>query len=827
MMELNGKSPFILWCLVVVAVMVMVLGGHEVSPCPASCSCSSFDPSTEGLCRGCPTGSAPSAALKVKCESAGLAELPPEVPSDVNWLDLSRNNITRLRPRTLSRIPGLVHLKLSQNNIRDIGDDAFHGLDNIQVLDLDLNDLSVLVQTTFAGAESVVHLDISGNRLENIDNVFSGLRDLSRLDLRNNRLTQLTQNSFRGLSSLRYLLLTSNRISHVDRRTFRPLEKLVFVVLKGNPIGDGPQFHVRFHFHSNFLTYLDVSECGFRDVPKGLPGSGRYLQLRRNNLTSLGRHSFVESPYLTILVLDENRIASIESGTFEHLTQLQQLWLNNNRISTIPAPVPASVERLLMDLNLVEELRSGTFPASSQMHTLSFMGNNVSSLSPEAFDSLEKLKTLDLGNNRIHRIHRRTFHRLRHLKILQLSGNPIQTLDPECFHGLESLATLSMAYVAPQRPAIRDSVFEELGQLSRLDLDSSPGLVGAIVASDRLLASLGRVQELSMRSSDLVRLRPDVLQSLRNLTTFRLSSARWRCDRALVWLRDWMASTALRLDDGADDNRCGSPRVLQGRSILSLKPHEFADIVDIHPSADTSDHDNYDDDDDYTTISIAAADVVITNTRPVVLLPGRAVTSGGQQPLPDEYGVDGLDSIYDGNSAGDPHKGSSSEPRFENDTTDYFRFARTSPESKTTIAARHHGNDDHPAVSYSRNTLAVVIATVAATLIVAVVIVVVIVHVTTDRRCRRTRDRKKTASEMTSSSKSGGGGGGGGVAIPYRHKNGILYYTPAGVGGMGGGSDSDAPDLIRKTASGEAMTLIPGRDFNHEGPIRVYKWEDF
>lgn len=814
---MSGQSFFILWCLVV------VFGGHVVSSCPASCSCSSFDPSTEGLCRGCPTGSAPLAALKVKCESAGLVELPPDISADVNWLDLSRNNITHLGPRTLSLIHGIIHLKLSQNNIRELGGDVFHGLDNIQVLDLDLNDLSVLFQTSFSGAESVVHLDLSGNRLENIDNAFSGLRELSRLDLRNNRLTQLTQNTFRGLSSLRYLLLTSNRINHVDRRTFRPLEKLVFVVLKGNPIGDSPQSHVRFHFHSNFLTYLDVSECGFRDVPKGLPGSGRYLQLRRNNLTSLGRTSFVESPYLTILVLDENRIASIESGTFEHLTQLQQLWLNNNRISKIPVPVPASVERLLMDLNLVEEIRSGTFPAASQMNTLSIMGNNVTSLSPDAFDTLEKLKTLDLGNNGIRRIHRRTFHRLRHLKILQLSGNPIQTLDPECFHGLESLATLSMAYVASQRPAIRDTVFEGLDQLSRLDLDSSPGLVGAIIGSDRLLASLGRVQELSMRSSDLVRLRPDVFQSLRNLTTLRLSSTRWRCDKSLLWLRDWMMYSSLRLDDGADDNRCGSPRILHGRSILSLEPHEFtADTVDLHSSADTSDYqEEYDEDYRHTTVPIIVI-VPLTNTRP---LPGHAVTSGRQrQPLPAEYEVEAFDPIYDENviSAGDPNNGSSSEPRFENHTTD-FRFARTFV-SKTTITARYHGNDDHhstrPTVSYSRNTLAVVIATVAATLVVAVVIVGVIVHVTTDRRWRRTRDRKKkTASEVTSSSK--------GAAIPYRHKNGILYYTPASMGGVGGVSDSDAPDLIRKTASGEAMTLIPGRDFNHEGPMRVYKWEDF
>ena len=35
-------------------------------------------------------------------------------------------------------------------------------------------------------------------------------------------------------------------------------------------------------------------------------------------------------------------------------------------------------------------------------------------------------------------------------------------------------------------------------------------------------------------------------------------------------------------------------------------------------------------------------------------------------------------------------------------------------------------------------------------------------------------------------------------------------------GGGGGGS-----------AGQRDITLIPGRDINHEGPMRVYKWEDF
>jgi len=74
----------------------------------------------------------------------------------------------------------------------------------------------------------LLHLDLSDNRLTSVDGAFAGLRQLSRLDLRNNRLTDITQFTFRDQLNLRYLLLSENHIVHVDRRSFRSLEKLMY-----------------------------------------------------------------------------------------------------------------------------------------------------------------------------------------------------------------------------------------------------------------------------------------------------------------------------------------------------------------------------------------------------------------------------------------------------------------------------------------------------------------------------------------------------------------------------------------------------------------------
>jgi len=143
-----------------------------------------------------------------------------------------------------------------------------------------------------------------------------------RLYLRNNYLTSLTEFTFRDLSGLRYLFLTNNRIYRIERRSLRILRHLLCLVLRGNPLAEID----RMHFHTpSTLSYIDMSECGLTTVPRGLPESLRYIQLRRNNLTILDAESFSECPQVNILVLDENRIQTVHNGTFTTMSHLQRV----------------------------------------------------------------------------------------------------------------------------------------------------------------------------------------------------------------------------------------------------------------------------------------------------------------------------------------------------------------------------------------------------------------------------------------------------------------------------------------------------------------------
>ena len=88
---------------------------------------------------------------------------------------------------------------------------------------------------------------------------------------------------------------------------------LMYLVLRRNPIGSVHLF--QFQFHSLFLSYVDLSECHLASVPRGLPASIRYLQLRRNNMSAIRRTSFRDCPFVSILVLDENSISEVSVQT--------------------------------------------------------------------------------------------------------------------------------------------------------------------------------------------------------------------------------------------------------------------------------------------------------------------------------------------------------------------------------------------------------------------------------------------------------------------------------------------------------------------------------
>ena len=547
--------------IIIITIIISLAGGSSPVQCVPSCTCRQKYPKSF-LAMDC-SGviNFPITDLNIVNSSASVSDL-----------DLSNNSLTSLPTSSFRSFVRLETLTLRWNRLAVVDSGAFDG-SQLRRLDLSGNQLATVRPRTFSGVEStIVELDLSSNVIVSIDDAFVGLSSLSRLDLRHNLLASLTSRSLRGLSSLRHLRLDHNLIAELDELSLTYLSKLTNFALRGNPLSA----LMRLHFPGDVsLSYIDLSECSLMAVPRGVPDTVTYVQLRRNNITRLNGDSFFGASRIKILVLDENQISEVTDRAFRHLINLKQLWLNNNRLDRVPGGLPSSVQRLMLDSNYIDKLSSNSFPNLSQLNTLTLMGNAVTDIEIGAFHSLFALTHLDLSANKIASLVSGLFETTAQMTTLLLSRNPVRSLNAGSFHGITELRTLSLSFVQT-RICVDEDAFMPLTQLTSFQLDNSPWLAARFVSSSRLVSALTSLTHLSLQRTDLAHLETSFFPTFfPNAESVRLSGSGWVCDEDLMWLRDWLITSSIASDLDHQANRCAEPPPLARRLVVSLVDHEF------------------------------------------------------------------------------------------------------------------------------------------------------------------------------------------------------------------------------------------------------------
>ena len=74
--------------------------------------------------------------------NSSISQIPSDIPNDVQILDLSANNITRINNSDLQQFNQLSHLNLRTNKISYIGNHAFYELIFLIKVDLTENELT-------------------------------------------------------------------------------------------------------------------------------------------------------------------------------------------------------------------------------------------------------------------------------------------------------------------------------------------------------------------------------------------------------------------------------------------------------------------------------------------------------------------------------------------------------------------------------------------------------------------------------------------------------------------------------------------------------------
>ena len=220
-----------------------------------------------------------------------LKALPQNFPSKITTLDLSSNGpaLAELPSKGFITMQGLKFLNLSHSGLLRISNDAFVGVEQLEILDMSKNRLGgtnipgkalsklyklekLLLQrnniaaiktgyTLFRDLQSLKILDLSGNGCGQIpSDIFTGLRNLSTLRLQGNKLGDSISNFgselFADMSSLTSLHLENNDIKALPASLFKGLKSLKNMSLSSNLITDWPEGTSQY---ISKMTYLDLS----------------------------------------------------------------------------------------------------------------------------------------------------------------------------------------------------------------------------------------------------------------------------------------------------------------------------------------------------------------------------------------------------------------------------------------------------------------------------------------------------------------------------------------------------------------------------------------
>ncbi|XP_014470842.1 PREDICTED: leucine-rich repeat-containing protein 15-like isoform X2 [Dinoponera quadriceps] len=333
----------------------------------------------------------------------------------ITCLDLRKNQIEVIAPNAFSKLPKLKKLYLSNNKFstaRDIF--TFGGHETLEIL------------TANNAVRNAIYIDITiPGSYPNLEILFArenGFKDITAtekspfpklkiLDLSGNRMTDT---KFKNLlpSSLEHIYLNDNSFS-----TLKSLSKGSNVTTL---ILDNNRFTMIRDF-SNNPNDIGLWLSAFHNL--------RHLSVAGNMISTI-YSDFSGLNNLTYLNLSRNEISSLSSGAFQKLLQLETLDLSQNKIQEVIKMSSAiNVTTLLLSCNKIQKVPANAFQQMPELRELSLKANLIEEVDVNSFAYLNYLETLDLSDNKLSSLPEGWTGAFNSLQILDLSENKFTSLE--------------------------------------------------------------------------------------------------------------------------------------------------------------------------------------------------------------------------------------------------------------------------------------------------------------------------------------------------------------------------------------------------------------
>ncbi|KAH9525095.1 hypothetical protein Btru_000319, partial [Bulinus truncatus] len=271
-------------------------------------------------------------------------------------LDLSYNSIPEIPFRFSQNLSELIYLRLNNNNIRYLQTDALTQLKKLEIFDISFNGLLELTPKTFTALDEILMVDLSNNYLKVLPReFFSKSKKMIYLNVSYNSLQELPFLNYN--EALEKIDAGYNNISNILAQTLQDLKELLFISLSHNRLRSLP---IRMFKGCDNLKIIDLSF---------------------NFLTNLEDDTFTSSPKVTEIDLSHNEMTAT-NNVFRDLNYLKVLQLSYNKISRVLRnQLPKSLETLDLSHNNIHQISAHTFKSLSNLQEVNLSNNNLTSLS--------------------------------------------------------------------------------------------------------------------------------------------------------------------------------------------------------------------------------------------------------------------------------------------------------------------------------------------------------------------------------------------------------------------------------------------------------------
>lgn len=424
----------------------------------------------------------------VSCKNVPLPRIPPHINSSkVYMLSLENNGMSFIEPHFLEGT-GLYGLKVHNNPLYEIPDEAFQGLER-----------------------SLWELELTGGNLVSVPSrALRHLQKLRFLNLTDNEINEITPENWRGLEeTLQVLSLADNAISHLPDGIFSSLQNLDTLDLSGNAISEiesnvfssGPQRLVRLYMSDNQLRYIPYRQVSNLRLLRTLDLSYNMInQLHSSTMSEpISSNSQLS---LDTLRLDYNNIEYLPPGAFQHFDILNKTYLNGNPLALVQTDAfrDARIRELsLVDCGLQDLSPSAFSGLEPTLQLLDLSGNNLTTLPPHLLQEFDFLRTLYVKDNALislapsdenssgyqYSLYRldisgrtnaptnlQSLRRMRNLRWLSVSRMPQQALAPDDF--LEYGVDLEELHITDgDLKSIKPHAFRHVRGLKRIDFSDN------------------------------------------------------------------------------------------------------------------------------------------------------------------------------------------------------------------------------------------------------------------------------------------------------------------------------------------------------------------